>query len=171
MKLFPPELEVAFIDFCHADRATLASCGLVCRDWLLASRYHLFFSVCLTPDNVAAFHALAASAPDLQHLVREVQLRLLSASAASLPALVPIAMRLTRTTRLALLPAAAKCSAPVLAGVRLVHLKLDFRFESLRQIADCVCLCPQLESLELGGSWLQRDDLAGAPRPRRRCRP
>ncbi|KAF8218062.1 hypothetical protein K438DRAFT_1451511, partial [Mycena galopus ATCC 62051] len=47
MKRFPPELEDALIDFCHEDHATLATCGLVCRDWLPTSRYHLFSSIFL----------------------------------------------------------------------------------------------------------------------------
>ncbi|KAJ7474701.1 hypothetical protein FB451DRAFT_274698 [Mycena latifolia] len=165
MKRFPSELEDAFIDFCRADHATLASCGLVCRDWLPASRYHLFSSVYLTPQN-----AIVSSSPTIPPLVREVQL---NSPAASLPNLVPILMLLSRTAQLTLLPVRGEVTrpivtsalSPIFAAFQLVHLKFDFRsrFESLRQIIDCVCLCHRLESLEVGGSWLQKGDFTTPP--------
>ncbi|SJL14802.1 uncharacterized protein ARMOST_18273 [Armillaria ostoyae] len=41
--------------------ATLASCALVCRAWLPRSRFHLFRSVYLEPDNYASFLPLITS--------------------------------------------------------------------------------------------------------------
>ncbi|KAF5372205.1 hypothetical protein D9758_005106 [Tetrapyrgos nigripes] len=43
--VFPNEITDIFIDFLHKDRASLAACALVCKDWLAGSRYHLFPSL------------------------------------------------------------------------------------------------------------------------------
>ncbi|KAJ7457180.1 hypothetical protein B0H11DRAFT_2063121 [Mycena galericulata] len=171
MKRFPSELEDTVIDFCHADNATLASCGLVCRDWRLASRYHIFSSVSLTIQNVANFlDIISSSGPTITHLVREVELCF---SDPFLPELVSILMLLRRTARLNLRPIRDEVTRltsmssliPALGTLQLVHLKFDFRsrFESLRQIIDYICLCPQLESLEVGGSWQARGDFEVPP--------
>ncbi|KAJ6555150.1 hypothetical protein DFH09DRAFT_1318341 [Mycena vulgaris] len=170
MKRFPAELEDTLIDFCHGDHATLASCGLVCRDWLPASRYHIFSSVRLTPQNAAGFVDITSSSPTIAPSVREADLHF---SETSLPNLIPILKLLPRMARLSLHPLREEVTrpittsslSPIFAASRLVDLKLDFRsrFESLRQIVDCVCLCQHLESLELGGSWLKGGDFEAAP--------
>ncbi|KAF8218067.1 hypothetical protein K438DRAFT_1796259 [Mycena galopus ATCC 62051] len=73
-------------------------------------------------------------------------------------------------TRLSLRPARAEITctsslSPALAALSLTHLKFDFksRFVSLEQVIDCACLCPQLESLEVGGSWMRTGDFAVPP--------
>ncbi|KAJ7769183.1 hypothetical protein DFH07DRAFT_292058 [Mycena maculata] len=171
MKRFPSELEDTLIDFCHADATTLASCALVCRAWLPASRYHIFYAVSLTVQNVPRFLDIISSSTSIPHLVREVALCF---TGPLLPDLVAILTLLKRTARLCIHPTrddvtritSTSALFPALTALQLVHLKFDFksRFESLRQVVDCVCLCPRLESLEVGGSWLARGDFTVPPR-------
>ncbi|KAJ7244407.1 hypothetical protein B0H12DRAFT_808407 [Mycena haematopus] len=172
MKRFPSELEDAVIDFCHKDRATLAACGLVCRGWLPTSRYHLFSSISLTAENVPGFLDILSLSPTLSSLVQDVELRFSGISLLDLE-VVPILVLLTRAACLTLRPAHdeltfAVCTSSLsraLPALHLVHLKFDFnsRFESLQQVIACVCLCPELESLEIGGSWMKRGDFAAPP--------
>ncbi|KAJ7620980.1 hypothetical protein FB45DRAFT_870757 [Roridomyces roridus] len=162
MTRFPSELEDAVIDFCHSDRGTLATCGLVCRDWLPASRYHKFSSVSLTANNITGFLEITSASEAITHLVREVELCYCGPFP---PEVVSVLMLLKRTARLSLHPlrdevvrvASTSSLAVALASLQIVHLKFDFRsrFESLGQVIGCVCLCPQLESLEVGGSWMR----------------
>ncbi|KAJ7025985.1 hypothetical protein C8F04DRAFT_959976, partial [Mycena alexandri] len=35
------------IDFLYSDKAALSACSLVCKDWLLSARYHLFSDITL----------------------------------------------------------------------------------------------------------------------------
>ncbi|KAJ7098281.1 hypothetical protein C8R44DRAFT_642877, partial [Mycena epipterygia] len=53
----PPELVDAIIGQAQDDIHALATCGLVCRSWLAASRYHIFkgIPVSLRPGNVQPF--------------------------------------------------------------------------------------------------------------------
>jgi hypothetical protein len=47
----PPELFDIIIDLLHADQAALATCALVCKSWLPASRHHLYGRLVITePD-------------------------------------------------------------------------------------------------------------------------
>ncbi|KAJ7171119.1 hypothetical protein C8R46DRAFT_1349214 [Mycena filopes] len=175
MKRLPSELEDAVIDFCHDDHGTLASCGLVCRAWLPASRYHLFCTISLTMQNAAAFMDLISRSTTIAPLVCDVELHFFGSSLLHLE-IAPLLMRLPHTTRLTLRPKRDEVVRPpctsslahaLPALPALVHLKFDFRarFESLEQIITCVCLCPHLESLEIGGSWQRTGKfLAGPPR-------
>ncbi|KAJ6629369.1 hypothetical protein B0H10DRAFT_1986879 [Mycena sp. CBHHK59/15] len=169
MKRFPSELEDTIIDFVHSDRPTLASCGLVCRDWVPVSRYHLFSCVSLSRQSAPGFiEIMETSQTTIPLLVRDVQLHF---STVSLPSLVPTLKRLPRTTRLTLHPTRDEVTRTITTSLLsphfapLVQLKFDFRsrFESLRQVVDCICLCPQLESLEVGGSWQEMGDFSVAP--------
>jgi hypothetical protein len=56
-----PELIDVIIDMLHADRAALATCALVCKSWLPASRYHLFSKVTITRWNKLAIPELLSS--------------------------------------------------------------------------------------------------------------
>ncbi|KAJ7849650.1 hypothetical protein B0H14DRAFT_865721 [Mycena olivaceomarginata] len=172
MKRFPPELEDVVIDFCHDDHATLASCGLVCQSWIPTSRYHLFSSISLTAKNAPDFLGILSRSHSIRPLVRDVELRFSGSSLLDLH-VVPILALLTQATRLSLRPVRDEVTRTVctsslssaLPALRLVHLKFDFksRFESLQQVIDCACLCPQLESLEVGGSWMKTGDPAARP--------
>ena len=57
----PAELNDAIIDHLHNDKASLATCALVCKGWVPASRHHLFRSVVIDPMHVAAFISLVQS--------------------------------------------------------------------------------------------------------------
>lgn len=59
----PLEIIDQIIDHLHADRNALGACGLVCRDWLPCSRFHLFESVHLHSNNALTFITLTDS-PD-----------------------------------------------------------------------------------------------------------
>jgi hypothetical protein len=56
----PAELTDIIVDFLHDDEEALASCSLVCRDWLAAARYHVFKELLLHPWNIEAFVNLIA---------------------------------------------------------------------------------------------------------------
>lgn len=57
----PAELTTVIIDFCYNDRGALKMCGLVCKEWLVASRYHLFKRIFVHQDNALYFLELVAS--------------------------------------------------------------------------------------------------------------
>ena len=59
----PPELQDRIIDHLHSDNLALATCSLVCKTWLPASRYHFFQTqtLCLTNDNIHSFVELLNS--------------------------------------------------------------------------------------------------------------
>nr|GAT51631.1 predicted protein [Mycena chlorophos] len=167
--ILPPELSDTIIDFLHTDVPSLAACGLVCRAWAPASRYHLYAAIFLTPSNVAAFDGILSKAPALAFVVREVQIRFADSSVGEL---VRVLGRLPRTTRVAFRPTkdevSRRLTAALLAPIvgcgpgrlDIRHMVFDFksRFDSLRQVVDLICLCPNVVSLELGGSWLRMGD-------------
>ena len=53
--VFPQELFDTIIDRHFHDRHTLATCSLVCKAWLPASRYHLFHTIKLGDENWNTF--------------------------------------------------------------------------------------------------------------------
>ena len=63
MPRLPAELTDRVIDHLHADHLTLATCSLVCKTWLPASRHHLFeiTKICLTEINIHSFVKLLNS--------------------------------------------------------------------------------------------------------------
>ncbi|KAF8972305.1 hypothetical protein BDZ97DRAFT_1784109 [Flammula alnicola] len=56
----PWEITDAIIDHLH-DLRTLGACSLVCSEWLIRSRYHIFSTVQLWPWRVRRFFELASS--------------------------------------------------------------------------------------------------------------
>ncbi|KAJ7580038.1 hypothetical protein C8J56DRAFT_957475 [Mycena floridula] len=56
--MFPAEIWDSIIDFGHNDTRFLAICGLVCRNWLPSSRYHLFRTVHITEMNQLAWRRI-----------------------------------------------------------------------------------------------------------------
>ncbi|KAJ7257821.1 hypothetical protein C8J57DRAFT_987218, partial [Mycena rebaudengoi] len=48
----PGELVDSIIDFACFDSQTLAACGLVAKQWLPSSRFHLFSSIHLRRDRI-----------------------------------------------------------------------------------------------------------------------
>jgi hypothetical protein len=61
MPRLPTELVDIVIDFLHSDDETLEVCSLVCRNWLPASRFHLFGTVRVKWSNVLSFVELLAA--------------------------------------------------------------------------------------------------------------
>jgi hypothetical protein len=57
----PPELIDAIIEQLHDDRAALATCALVCRSWVPASRHHLFSDVTIWPATLSNTFTLLSS--------------------------------------------------------------------------------------------------------------
>lgn len=57
----PPEVTDIIIDHLHADPPSLALCGLICKSWVAASRYHLFRAAVISSDNATAFSELLDS--------------------------------------------------------------------------------------------------------------
>jgi hypothetical protein len=47
----PPEIIDRIIDYLHDSRADLCACALVCREWLVSSRFHLFYSISVDPGS------------------------------------------------------------------------------------------------------------------------
>lgn len=77
---FPAELQDMIIDHLHDDKETLASCSLVCKSWLPASRFHLFRKIRLelpreSAEGLAAdFARFLRRNPHICFLVRELHL-------------------------------------------------------------------------------------------------
>jgi hypothetical protein len=61
MPRLPAETIDSIVDFHHSDEEALKACSLVCRNWLPASRFHLFGSVDVKHSNVHSFVKLLAS--------------------------------------------------------------------------------------------------------------
>jgi hypothetical protein len=67
----PQELFYAIIDQLSDDPTTLATCGLVCRSWVPASRHHLFRHISITPGTIS--HVSQLLAPSLCTIISAVQ--------------------------------------------------------------------------------------------------
>ncbi|EGO03891.1 hypothetical protein SERLA73DRAFT_84078 [Serpula lacrymans var. lacrymans S7.3] len=57
----PPEITDHIIDHLHEDVHSLTTCSLVCKEWLPASRHHLFSSISLHPWKKDSFLRLVES--------------------------------------------------------------------------------------------------------------
>ncbi|KAF7975691.1 hypothetical protein HWV62_8805 [Athelia sp. TMB] len=68
--IFAQELVDMIVDFLYDDRATLAACGLTCRSWLPAARFHLFYRVEVSPFT---FQSLCEVFERWPHLAVHVQ--------------------------------------------------------------------------------------------------
>ncbi|KAJ7616650.1 hypothetical protein FB45DRAFT_934661 [Roridomyces roridus] len=55
MSALPPEVVDLVIDNLHDQPAALRVCSLVCRNWLAASRYHLYSEVYVSGSNLISF--------------------------------------------------------------------------------------------------------------------
>jgi len=61
LPVLPWEITDAIIDHLHHDVQTLGICGIVCSEWLIRSRYHIFSTIQLWPWRVRRFFDLATS--------------------------------------------------------------------------------------------------------------
>ncbi|KZT69423.1 hypothetical protein DAEQUDRAFT_726723 [Daedalea quercina L-15889] len=101
-RVMPPELTDRIVDFLHDDQAALKSCGLTCRSWLAAVRYHLYYAINL--ENIrlfCAFSSLLNRTPSLGRYVREMNLAMTEELQES-DVLSTIVVHLGRVRRLAL---------------------------------------------------------------------
>ncbi|KAJ7599072.1 hypothetical protein C8J56DRAFT_181475 [Mycena floridula] len=71
--VFPQEVFDIIIDSGCSDRAFLATCALVCSDWVSSSRYHLFRAITLAEDNDHKWLAMLNGATFL-HKVHHVNI-------------------------------------------------------------------------------------------------
>ena len=72
----PQEIHDEIIGSFHHDHHALRTCALVCRAWLPRARHYLFRKVTLDPSPRSCnFVKLAQKCPDIQPLVRDLELR------------------------------------------------------------------------------------------------
>jgi hypothetical protein len=94
----PPELVDAIIKMLHDDRAALATCALVSRSWVPASRHNLFSELVLTPKNCSDVELPKFLTPRIASAVEHLVLE----SAQNLSNLPEIIGRLSNVTQLSL---------------------------------------------------------------------
>lgn len=78
MEKCPAEVIDYIIDFLHHDVPSLASCSLVCRNWVPSTRSHLFHSIRIAgwgPTKLDAFSRFLISTPHIGRHVRELHVR------------------------------------------------------------------------------------------------
>jgi hypothetical protein len=68
----PPEITDIVIDHLHDDKDALLMCSLVCKDWVPASRFHLFSPLVVTYESVTINnsileHPLGTILPSIRH--------------------------------------------------------------------------------------------------------
>ncbi|OCH84014.1 hypothetical protein OBBRIDRAFT_808564 [Obba rivulosa] len=71
-RTLPPELSDRLIDFLFDDLPSLKNCALVCRDWHVASHFHLFDTIRLNLSTDPARLTEIASSPPLRYSVKNV---------------------------------------------------------------------------------------------------
>ncbi|KAJ7257805.1 hypothetical protein C8J57DRAFT_545492 [Mycena rebaudengoi] len=166
MSTLPGELVDSIIDFTFSDSQTLATCGLVARQWLPSSRFHLFSSIHLrrdrSRDTVKTFLLLVQSPlATFLSCVLEVHLHHRPTYAIPVFSAGDLLALLTRTglhprnlfldcqvsgDNLTLPP-----GTPQGFLASLTHLRLNSLYEVLLdKLVDYVCGFPLLESLSLG---------------------
>lgn len=150
---FPPELFDRFIDFCHTDKRTLANLGLVCKQWIPSSRYHLFTAVELSNVNLEAFSdLLVAHQSTFAPFVVTVRLMLLSVDI--LEAIFPrFAHRLpaVRTLIIASHLSLTICDLLNTVFPHLTSLELNFSNMGGPHTVNFVSAFPVLENLSITG--------------------
>lgn len=72
----PPELVDMIIDHLYDDKVTLATCTLVAKSWLTASRLHLFYEITVFHDRSSQpfgkFAAFLSNKPTLRPLIKTI---------------------------------------------------------------------------------------------------
>ncbi|KAJ7101481.1 hypothetical protein B0H15DRAFT_412768 [Mycena belliarum] len=156
----PRELCDLIVDYAHTERATLATCALVCRAWVPASRFHLFARISLSDTDgyaAARLNDLLASPRttivpavrrlDLLNALAQVQIRKPRTGRVQLKTLLDIVPRIAQLRHIhtlalsdlpfALLAAFPKVRTLHLAGVTAgpALLRLAACFPDLRQLA------------------------------------
>lgn len=158
-----PELCDMIIDFLHDERATLYSCSLVCRRWLMSSRFHLFYTIKIREDDSdidAALAMLCGPKSTIPPHVRFLWIYTPSSLLASkvllklplFPGVENLSLYLVTWPSLTL--EARDCLLAF--SCRLKSLRLDFTvFESFDQALELFSSAHSLEFLWLGGMICQ----------------
>jgi hypothetical protein len=162
-----PELIDTIIDMLHADRAALATCALVCKSWLPASRYHLFSKIIITRWNKPAISELLSSSrctitSAVEHLVLH-----------TIQGLSQSICRLSNVTELSLYKFCICHSCiRVLPPVDLIPLLRNLESLHIEEVSDyrggifllaLLRHCPRVQSLSLGD--MEEDNRDEDPAP------
>ena len=175
--IIPPELWDYIIDYLHDDMHTLGACCLVCRSWLLSSRFHLFATVQLYAFDIDTYLvAICAPGSTIPPYVRNLEVyngRNEWESTVVINAL-PKLPQLSAVERLSLVHVAWDTLIPEakerLFGLSrgLKALKLDHMdFLSIGQALHFISSAPLLEALSLGSVYFLSSEvlLADFPAP------
>ncbi|KAJ6471751.1 hypothetical protein C8R47DRAFT_1324838 [Mycena vitilis] len=169
---FPLEVEELVIDLLHSEKATLGSCGLVCKSWLKSSRYHLFGSVFLLKGNWRGFLQLINS-PMATFISSIHTLSIFGASSDTTPYLNDIVPQLPdlpalKSLRLYFLSwphvrkATVDCLAHIVLNVtELILQRVDFRCP--RELVTVLSSFPRLQKVAVVLDFLSPHGSLGMP--------
>lgn len=73
MDRIPPELTCIIIDYLRADKSSLRTCSLVCRQWTATAQLHLFHDIRILSEYLwSRLVSLLASSPHIGRYIREI---------------------------------------------------------------------------------------------------
>ena len=160
----PVELTDICIDQLHNDKRSLSACGLTCKAWLPASRYHLFSDVLLRPNDYTPFSELL-EAPS-SYSVASVVRRLIFYNSSPIPRWPKQDIVRTHLHRIITLLQGVRCIklsnyqfeasrmdnliAALSNFSNLQHLELDrIKFEAFEHPIDVIHALPTLKSISV----------------------
>jgi hypothetical protein len=159
----PIELWETIIDHLHSDQVSLRTCGLTCKSWLPASRYHLFRVLVLTAYDFHKFikilspSSLTTIGPYVNALIlNEGKERRVSEPKWVAKALPALAAHLPDVESLRILwlywsdEDSLACSALLdsFAGLKALHLS-NLAFDNPAHLLEVIASFPRLESLHI----------------------
>jgi hypothetical protein len=149
----PPEIMDAIIGQLHDDRAALATCALVCRSWVPASRHHLFSKVTIRPGDLSgASDLLSSTSCTITSAVEYLTLNQFNLFRSDVWEVVG---KLSRITRLRLYDGGMDVShppalAPLLCNLEALDLE-DVYFRESSPFHSLLRHCPHLRHLSFSG--------------------
>lgn len=150
----PPELIDNIINLLCDDEETLATCALVCKSWVPASRYHLsslFSEITLSPWSIAENSILSSPACTIATAVQHPVLETMNGNSTS--SLHEITSRLSNATHLTLCKSDvdehfSSSLSEVAFMKNLKSLNLSrIRFDTPDMFLELLRQCPRLQSL------------------------
>lgn len=163
---FPLEISDAIIDHLHEDSKSLAICGLVCRQWVAASRYHLIDTLWIRSNTAQwCFHILQSPLCTLWPYVRHLRMceqRFYPDSLIHSPKGLPLTKFVAVETLLLhgmQWPARNELGVALLSGFgRVRELEIcACKFKAGADVLDFVNAFPLLERLVLNGNEFRRE--------------
>lgn len=156
----PFELVDMIIGHVHDDPPALASCSLVCRDWLVPARHYLFSKTKLGPKNARRFADVISSPfstiiPWIRHLDAKDNYE----NSGWLTEVFPTLICLTSVTTISI---TSSCDTPLTQQTlralcsfeNLIELVLvDCAFGDFEEVQALICSFPHLQRLHLDGAW------------------